>query len=190
MPFVTFTHARTQQLIKMRADQNWFHFYSANDKLVPKRMWTQSVGGDNNIIAGRLRILIATTEEEQRFAEKRGIQGALNHGLALLNPFCMHGKETTKDSGPYSFCVEWMRKGPLGPHLKVNQQRWIDGSKTSATKFGNSTVLPYIIRWDTRFLVELGLPIPHTYTRLLEASQRQKDAGQCLSYPCSALVSL
>ena len=123
----------------------------------------------------------ATTETEQRFTEKTAIQQSLTHKMTLFNPFCVHGKETTISPVPFNVCVEQV-KGSLGPHLKSNPQRLIDGgNRISDHKYGDSTVLTYVIHWDEQMLLALGLPIPNTYTRLLEASRNRPDTGQCFS---------
>ena len=112
---------------------------------VPPSKW-KVFGGENDMVAGRVTILVATTEQEQRYAEKEGITQALAHEMALVNPLKMHGKESTTSAVPFCFCVEWLAKGPLGPRLQVNQKRSTDGNnQISATRFGNSTALPQML---------------------------------------------
>ena len=137
-------------------------------------MW-KYFGGENDLVTGRI------TETEERFTEKTDIRQTLTHEMSLFNPFSMHGKETTISPVPFNVCVEWV-KGPLGPHLKANPHRFIDGgNRISEHKYDDSTVLSYVILWDAQMLLALGLPIPNTYTRLLEASRNRPDAGQCFS---------
>ena len=150
----------------------------AEGDVVPIGMWLK-VGGEKDMVRGRCTLLIADNEIEQRYAEKMAIDQALVHGMALFNPFKMHGKETKLGCGPYAMCVEWV-EGPLSPKLKVNPARLEAGENhISERHYGDSTALPHIIRWDARMLLAMGAPIPSTYTLLLQASRHRSDCGQC-----------
>jgi len=150
-------------------------------ELVPAGMWLK-VGGEKDMVRGRCTLLIADEENEQRYAEKMAIDQALQNGMALFNPFKMHGKETKLGYGPYNVCVEWV-EGPLGPKLKVNPAR-LDAGENRITErhYGDSTALPHIIRWDAKMLCAMGATVPSTYTVLLQASRHRSDCGQCFSF--------
>ena len=135
---------------------------------MPRDLWVNGVvpGG---LLLARVMIYETSDEEEQRRVEMIVCADAKEKKLAMMNPHNMKGRMTDSPTCNFVVGVSVLRRGGLGPELKINPRRLSDGNyKITAKKWGNSSSAPLIMRDDARLLWSLyKLPPPPSYTKSL-----------------------
>jgi len=127
---------------------------------VPRALWVKGVHPGGLLLA-RAMIFESTDEAEQRLVEMIVCNDCKEKGIAMLNPKNRIGKWTDFPTSKFVVCVSVMRKGGLGPELKLNPQRLQGGNyKITAAKWGNSTSAPFIMCDDARLLWLLHKQLP------------------------------
>ena len=139
---------------------------------MPRNLWVNGVGPGGLLLA-RARIFESLNEDEQRKVEVLVCTDCKQKGMAMLNPKNIDGDRTEFATSKFVVCVSVLRKGGLGPELKVNPQRLAAGNNIiTASKWGNSSSAPCIMFDDARLLWLLHKQLPPAgYKKSLELLQ-------------------